>query len=238
MADRGLGMRPPTDDRHIQRYGLTVDTFPTEPTAVVFGMNWRRRFNRSGLVERNGRYSFPKRNLWGPVEGGHAICCKPPAIIDLASWWAFHDQGNTPQCTGFATARQGALHNRVRYNGSEIYHKAQEIDEWPGVDYEGSSVRAAMDVARDYGLPVVRAGKTGPFSLEHGISANRWARSVEEVAFCLDPASGGEWVLAMGYVTLLNSWGVYYPHHVRVDLEAIHTLIFEEDGEATVVTDR
>lgn len=238
MADRGLGMIPPTDDRHIRRYGLTAETMPTKPTAVVFGMNWHLGFNRSRLVEKNGRYRFPTRDKWGPVEGGHAICSKPPAIVDPVSWWRFHDQGQTPACTGFATARQGALHNRVRYDGAAIYHKAQEIDEWEGEDYEGSSVRAAMDVARTMGLPRVRAGMVSPFTMSDGISANRWARSIEEIAACLDPEHGGKLVLDAGEVPLLQSWGVYYPHFVFVDLEAINTLIFEEGGEATVVTDR
>jgi hypothetical protein len=39
------------------------------------------------------------------------------------------------------------------------------------------------------------------------------------------------------FLTLLNSWGRDYPHRVRIN-KAIVQRLLDEDGEATLVTDR
>lgn len=60
----------------------------------------------------------------------------------------FGDQGNTPQCVGFAWAHWiddgPVLHAGPKPNTppSLIYREAQKIDEWPGENYAGTSVRA------------------------------------------------------------------------------------------------
>jgi hypothetical protein len=42
----------------------------------------------------------------------------------------------------------------------------------------------------------------------------------------------------MGYLILLNSWGKSVPHYLKLTLEDAERVIFREDGECTVVTDR
>jgi hypothetical protein len=79
--------------------------------------------------------------------------------------------------------------------------------------------------------------KTGLFTEAHGIHANRWARDVQDIAACLHPADVNK-VMNLGYVQMLNSWGQGYPHLVHIPLNTLHRLIFSEDGDATVVTDR
>jgi len=140
-------------------------------------------------------------------------------------------------CVGFGISRMMTLLNRRRYNARWLYKEAQLIDEWAGESYDGTSVRAGCDVARNRGLwrtedesPLIRP--------EDGIATNRWARSVEEIAACLDPVSEGKRVLDAGYVTLLNSWGSGFPHLTRMSLEALNHLVYVEGGEATVVVDR
>lgn len=66
------------------------------------------------------------------------------------------DQGNTPACTGFslcmeAAARPVVVTGITDSDGMKIYHRAQELDEWPGSDYEGSSVLAAMKAGVERG---------------------------------------------------------------------------------------
>lgn len=240
--ERPLGRVPPSDDRHLRRWSLTPETIPTVSTAVVLGMNWYKGFDKAGLKEYGDGVAratyFPPESAWGVVRGGHCVCLKPPALVDLIAWWKWLDQLNEGACVGFGTVRQGMLHNRKRYNGFEVYYAARRIDEWAGENYSGTSVRAGMDVARTVGLPVVRDGVTGPFRESHGISENRWARSVQDIAACLDPATMGQSILGIGYVVMLNSWGAYYPHYVRIPLDMLDRLIFREDGEATVVIDR
>ncbi len=236
-VDRALGRRPATDERHLQRWSLTARTMPAIPTPVVLGVNWYAAFFRPAL---DGRTHWIGRGeaSWGVIRGGHAICLMPPGIIDTAGWWRFYDQGQEGACVGFALSRMMSLLNRQRYDARWLYHEAQKIDEWPGEAYSGTSVRAGCDVARLVGMRRIMRDTSQPAHVAHGLLENRWAASVEEIAVCLSPTDDGRRVLTAGYVTILNSWGDDWPHVVRLPLDALERLVFREDGEATVVTDR
>ena len=204
---------------------------PTTPTPVVCGLNWHRSFDE--LAGKTGIVYLPRPA--GGVRGGHAVCLKPPGIHDPNGWWEFYNQGTEGACVGFASSRMMSLLNRERYDGFALYHQAQRIDEWDGENYDGTSVRAGMDVLRNAG-PYARNGTQDS---NDGIRANRWAGSVEEIAACLSPADAGAAILNTGYVLMLNSWGRNFPHLTRIDLDILNLLIFqEEQGEATVVVDR
>jgi hypothetical protein len=47
--------------------------------------------------------------------------------------------------------RQALKHEYSNETGFDIYHRAQEIDEWPGEDYSGTSVRAGAKVVKEHG---------------------------------------------------------------------------------------
>jgi C1A family cysteine protease len=79
------------------------------------------------------------------------------------------DQGGTSECVGHAARSYldaGPIVNR-RIGPDEhwIYRAAQKVDEWPGEDYDGTSVRAAFKVLKSLEL----------------VSAYRWAATVEDV---------------------------------------------------------
>jgi hypothetical protein len=68
----------------------------------------------------------------------------------------FLDQGAEGACVGFSRAHElaakpkpveGATNARAR----ALYEAAQYVDEWPGTDYEGTSVLAGLKVARSLG---------------------------------------------------------------------------------------
>lgn len=66
------------------------------------------------------------------------------------------DQGQTPQCVGFSSRDKLAsapimVHNDQGPSPSEIYAGAQKNDEWPGEDYEGTSVRGAFKFLQGLG---------------------------------------------------------------------------------------
>src|SRR5467141_3097993 len=67
------------------------------------------------------------------------------------------DQGQTPQCVGYSTL--GFLEAAPMMSkpsdppsAVQIYKAAQERDEWPNTNYDGTSVRGAMKALTDYGL--------------------------------------------------------------------------------------
>lgn len=240
-----LGRTAPPDWVHVEKFPLTAGTAPAEPVPGVIGIDWFSDFDRPQL-DGQGHYWIGRdaHNL-GTVRGGHCISVRKRASEDPNSWWAFYDQDDpdfvarikSPHkwkegaCTGFGTARMLSHYNRRRYDPYFLYYEAQKIDEWPGEGYEGSSVRAALDVARTLGAARISRGAVRPPDLAEGISANRWATDTQDF---LDAVGYG----AKGYIELLNSWGRSgYPHIVRMPAETLDVLR-QRDGELGIPTDR
>jgi len=66
------------------------------------------------------------------------------------------DQGQEGACTGFsvsheAAARPVCVTGITNQTAQAVYRRAQQIDEWPGESYEGSSVLAAMKAGKELG---------------------------------------------------------------------------------------
>jgi hypothetical protein len=236
MADNPLGRRPPSTWVHVDKYPLTVASLPQLPVPVVLGVNWYSDFDQPQPVTLPGiRKAWMigrDANNLGRIRGGHCVCVKPAGMRDLTPWWMFYDQGAEGACVGFGSSRAMTLLNRRRYDARWLYHEAQKIDEWPGEDYSGTSVRAGMDVLRDVGHCRVRGRNSDPANPAEGISANRWATSVDEVRTCLQSPYHDR----IGAVPILNSWGRSYPHTVWMPYETLARLI-REDGEATIIVD-
>jgi hypothetical protein len=141
----------------------------------------------------------------------------------------------------FGISRAMSILNRRRYEVSEsevgrwLYWEAQRTDEWEGgsypyatPEYEGTSVRAGLEVIRQHGIVPARTKVPRPVD---GIEAYRWAQTCDEVLAALGTPQ-------RDYVELLNSWGRHgYPHRVRMSCEVLERLI-REDGEVAIITDR
>lgn len=225
-----LGRLIPTDFEHVERFPLTAATVPATPTPAVMGCSWYTNFDQPVKETGANRWWIGRGDL-GTVRGGHCVALAPGKLADLASWWEFYDQGSEGACVGFGSSRMMSLLNRKKYDAQWLYKRAQQFDEWPGTDYEGTSVRAALDVLREEGHR--RPGKLDPVRSE-GISANRWATSVDEVHRVLQNTVGDR----LGAVGILNSWGRDgYPHVVWLPDAALQRLI-DEQGEVGLVTDR
>lgn len=96
------------------------------------------------------------------------------------------DQGATSACVGFAWEgweRCSPLRNTNGPPARYIYQEAQKIDEWPGENYEGTSVRA--------GAKVLRA--SGHFK------EYIWPQNANEIK---------QWILTKGPVVVGTNW--YY----------------------------
>jgi hypothetical protein len=224
-----LGRRPPTDWQHVDRYPLTAATAPKQPTPVVLGVNWYVEFDEPAK-DAEGHYWIARDAKLSKVRGGHCVCLKPKGTGDPDAWWDFYNQGEEGACVGFGISRLTSQLNRKEYDGFWLYHEAKKVDEFPGEDYEGTTVRAGLDVLRKVGHAEVKDGKTLPPALGDGIAANRWARSIDDVLSALGYDG-------LDYVDVLNSWGRGYPHLTRMPATVLERL-WKEDGEVGLVTDR
>ncbi len=78
------------------------------------------------------------------------------------------DQGGTSECVAYSTKKfllASPVINKVTFTENWLYKEAQKLDAWPGEDYDGTSVRAAMKVLKREGY----------------ISQYNWAFSVDPV---------------------------------------------------------
>jgi hypothetical protein len=84
--------------------------------------------------------------------------------------------------TNTQQARQQDSFATYRYDPKWLYHETQLVDEWPETPpAQGTSVRASCDVLRTRGHRRVYRGVSRPENLIHGIDANRWAATVDEM---------------------------------------------------------
>ncbi len=225
-----FGRKEPTDWKHVERFPLTTATTPARPMPVILGINWYEAFDAPFV--KDGRFWLRDVNL-GAVLGGHAICVKPAVLTDPLAWWDFYDQGNEGSCVGFSESRAKSLVDRTRYGGRWLYKEAQKIDEWPGEDYEGTSLRAGLEILRTRGHRRLINGTLQQERVGDGIAAYRWATSVDEIHSIIKMPLAD----ALGAVPLLQSWGRSYPHIVWLPDVALERLL-NEYGEAATFTDR
>jgi hypothetical protein len=229
MSNHGLGRRAPTDDEHIRKYPLTsVRELVLKPNPVVIGVNWYAEFDRPEQDDQ-GHYWVARDGRLTTVRGGHCVCLKPRGARDSDKRWDFYDQGNEGACVGFGISRLASFLNSKLYDARWLYHEAQKVDEWPGEDYEGTSVRAGLDVLRTRGHYVNGLSRLQP-SLKEGTKANRWITGIDDCMKVLGNVN-------VDYVEFVNSWGRDYPHVVRMPATVLERL-WKEDGEIGVVTDR
>lgn len=115
------------------------------------------------------KYRFDERNL------AYSVTALVDAEKETRSYtWPARgpvlDQGTEGACTGFAVAQElGAWPDErvvTDWLARAIYKRAQQLDQWPGEDYEGSSVLGAMKAASEIG----------------GYMEFRWAFTVPELA--------------------------------------------------------
>lgn len=86
---------------------------------------------------------FPVRALLGSSRPLRSYTWSCPITLD---------QGYEGACTGFAFTHEAAARpvkviNLKYSNAMEVYRRARALDEWPGEDYDGTSVLAAVKAA-------------------------------------------------------------------------------------------
>lgn len=152
MKERPLGRRVPTDFTHVEKYPYSALLTQTVST-----------------VEK---------------------------ILPLPSWHQNWDQGSEGACVGFGSSMMMSITNEYqarqkkqqpynhRYDPIWLWNEAKKVDEWPDTnpgDNNGTSVRAACDVLRTQGHRRIIGNKELDPNPAEGISANRWATSIDEM---------------------------------------------------------
>ncbi len=205
-----------------------IDRLAGKPVPVTTGFDWYSSFDRPTKI--GARWWIGKGDNLGSIRGGHCTVFRPPSMTDLDSWWARYDQGSEGACVGFGASRMMSLLNRAYYDARWLYKRAQEVDYWPGEDYEGTSVDAAMQILYSEGH---KTPKWAEPRIAQGVKGYRWTSSVDEIVAVMGAGS----YRAIGGLPLLNSWGQDgYPHVTWMPFDTVAFLL--ETGEAVVVTDR
>lgn len=187
---------------------------------------------------------------------------KPPPPYRYYRTPVILDQGSSPHCVAY-TWRQilnmapVMVKPNVGLTTDFIYAQAQLIDEWPGQDYDGTSVRAGAKV----------------LAREGWIGAYWWATGAQQVADfllsgCGPVAMGTNWYRGMsvpdernfikpiglmdgghawtldgyndmrGVFRMVNSWGTSYGDGGRAYILGEHLdRLIKEDGEACAPTE-
>lgn len=179
-------------------------------------------------------------------------------------WWG--NQGSTSQCVAYSWMHwledgpviQDSIFGREKplFQPIEFYHTCQLVDQWPGENYNGTSVRAGAKVLCDLGV----------------INEYRWAFNIDEIINTLltfgPMVVGTKWYKDMqfpdktgkvsvkgrsvgghayllngvdvnkGYIRIKNSWGNQwgdngYGYITIDDFEKV----FEDGGEACIATE-
>lgn len=176
------------------------------------------------------------------------------------------DQGNTPQCVAYS-----ALHvienSPITYPSSGpvvapkvIYDYAQANDEWPGADYDGTSVRAGAKAALSRGFIseyqridtiddiVYAVQNLGPVIVgtdwTDDMFSPIWKKDAKGTyRWMLVPtgavAGGHAWTLNADNIPgrvfrMLQSWGPFWGDdaHAWISFDDVEQLVFGQNGEA------
>lgn len=167
------------------------------------------------------------------------------------------DQGNEGSCVGFSIAHELIARPKVNLVDAvfarRLYHRAQELDDQPGENYEGTSVLAGMKAATGFGYYgtyrwafstddlVLAVGYRGPAVLGINWRAGMMNTDSDGFIHATGDVVGGHAILChsvspgKGYVTLHNSWGSSWGRggDAKVTIEDLDSLL-QDQGEACI----
>lgn len=115
-------------------------------------------------------------------------------------WWSdgfWGNQLNTPQCVGYSWSHwleDGPVTQNHKaspvLHPTHIYHEAQKVDQWPGENYDGTSVRAGAKICQQNGY----------------IESYTWAWNIDQII---------QAILTVGPVVVGTNWymDMFFPDH-------------------------
>lgn len=185
--------------------------------------------------------------------------------IDTSIFWTpsalVLNQYSEGACVGGGVTHElGASPRRKRINNDllfNVYNRAKEIDEWEGVDYDGTSVRAGMMVGRERGWWTGFHWAFNMSELRTALNDSpvvigvEWRDGMYEapdgVLTATGPVVGGHCILVTGYTKrhrklrgpayrLRNSWGNDWGLNgsAYIAPDGLEAILFGAGGEAAV----
>lgn len=172
------------------------------------------------------------------------------------------NQGNEGACCGFgvsheAAARPVCVPGITNESAHVLYKRAQDLDEWPGSDYDGTSVIAAVKAAQEKGYypeyrwsfglddQILAVGLHGP-----GVLGVEWRDGMYDTdsdgfIHYTGDVVGGHCILCRGvnvkkkYFLLRNSWGSSWGVNgdCKISFDDMDKLIHAQ-GECCIPTKR
>jgi hypothetical protein len=217
----------------------------------------------SAVVVRNRKFdrciAFDERSRNYPIR--KVVSKKPRSYTWSVGVWL--DQGSEGACVGFSWAQELAARPVVcrdltdSFARNRIYLEAQKIDEWPGEDYEGTSVLAGAKIVANlgamaeyrwaFGLEDLRlaVGHAGPAVLGINWYDGMFDTGPDGFIRPTGALAGGHAICCFGvnqkerYFKLHNSWGRSWGRDgvALVTFDDMERLL-EEQGEACVPVKR
>jgi hypothetical protein len=185
----------------------------------------------------------------------YALPSAPPARTSIAyRRGPILDQGATPSCVGHgwrAWLNGAPIRQQGGPSALDLYHAAQQVDEWPGENYDGTSVRGGAKALQALGYigsyiwafdePTIRRWLLGgQGGVVIGVNWYDTMFSPDAKGFLTVGGSlvGGHCVWARGYsqrrdaYRIQNSWGANWGQNGQAWLRASDmALLIAEDGE-------
>lgn len=211
-----------------------------------------RKFGWKPHKDKRSR-KFPIRELLGA-----------PRKLRSYTWACdtFLDQGREGACVGFAWAHELAakpfiIKNVTNKTGHDIYKAAQKLDQWPGENYEGTSVLAGAKAVKNlhaieeyrwaFGLDDVlqTLAYYGPVVLGVNWFEGMYSPDTHGFIHVTGRKVGGHAILARGinvkekYIRLHNSWGKKWgmDGDCFLSFDDLGVLL-KQRGEACIITKR
>lgn len=185
----------------------------------------------------------------------------PPTYAPRSYTWSCGivlNQGNIGSCVGNSIAHEIAARPVVVKGVEEnfalqIYHRAQQLDPWPGENYEGTSVLAGMQAGKEFGYYaeyrwafgiedlILALGYKGPAVLGIRWDNNMFSPDASGIIRPGGGVAGGHAILANGVslrkqlIRLHNSWGAWWGINGEafISFEDLRALL-ADGGEACI----
>ena len=167
---------------------------------------------RNRVLDRLPEYD-PKSRLWRAVEG---------ITTPYVRSYTWHcdinlDQGFEGACVGFSSTHELAARPKIVLKDEPfaraLYRRAQELDEWEGTDYEGTSVLAGMKAVKE-----IRNSLGQPL-----ISEYRWAFGLKDAVQVL--SYKGPLVLGIWWHESMFDWDDKYFIHPDGNYAGGHAIL-------------